>query len=96
MPRKQASLGNSSPLGAVTRARKSVKRLRKTASDQEPAVAVDALAELHPHTEQTLPSREGIALLAYSYWEARGCQGGCPEEDWLRAERELMGQSQRS
>jgi hypothetical protein len=28
--------------------------------------------------------------LAYLYWEARGCQGGSPEEDWLRAERELI------
>ena len=31
---------------------------------------------------------EEIARLAYSYWEARGCQGGSPEEDWYRAERE--------
>lgn len=35
------------------------------------------------------PSREEIAQLAYSYWEARGGQGGSPEEDWVRAEREL-------
>ena len=35
------------------------------------------------------PSQEDIAVLAYSYWEARGCQGGSPEEDWLRAEQEL-------
>jgi hypothetical protein len=32
--------------------------------------------------------REEIARLAYSYWEGRGCQGGSPEEDWYRAERE--------
>jgi hypothetical protein len=32
---------------------------------------------------------EEIARLAYSYWEARGCQGGSPEEDWRRAEAEL-------
>jgi hypothetical protein len=32
---------------------------------------------------------EGTALLAYSYWEARGCQGGSPEDDWLRAEQQL-------
>ena len=32
-----------------------------------------------------------IARLAYSYWEARGCRGGSAEEDWLRAERELLG-----
>ena len=35
------------------------------------------------------PSHEDIAALAYSYWEARGFQGGSPEEDWLRAEQEL-------
>jgi hypothetical protein len=35
------------------------------------------------------PSWDDVARLAYSYWEARGCQGGSPEEDWARAEREL-------
>jgi len=35
--------------------------------------------------------REAISRLAYSFWEARGCQGGCPEEDWLRAETEIRG-----
>jgi hypothetical protein len=35
------------------------------------------------------PSQEEIAHLAYSYWESRGCTGGSPEEDWLRAEQEL-------
>jgi hypothetical protein len=35
------------------------------------------------------PAREEIARLAYSYWEQRGRRGGSPEEDWLRAEREL-------
>jgi len=32
-----------------------------------------------------------VAQLAHSYWEARGCQGGSPEEDWYRAEQELSG-----
>jgi hypothetical protein len=36
------------------------------------------------------PSQEEVAKLAYLYWEARGCQGGSPEEDWLRAEQELL------
>src|SRR4051794_9234853 len=35
-------------------------------------------------------TQEDIAALAYSYWEARGYHGGSPEEDWLRAERELL------
>jgi hypothetical protein len=34
-------------------------------------------------------THEEIAVLAYSYWENRGHQDGTPEEDWLRAEREL-------
>jgi hypothetical protein len=33
--------------------------------------------------------QQAVASLAYSYWEARGCQGGSPEADWLRAEQEL-------
>jgi hypothetical protein len=35
--------------------------------------------------------REQVAKLAYSYWEGRGYQGGCPEDDWFRAEQELRG-----
>lgn len=35
-----------------------------------------------------------IARLAHSYWEARGCQGGSPEEDWLRAEQQLRAGNQ--
>ena len=34
-------------------------------------------------------TNSAVADLAYSYWEARGYQGGSPEEDWLRAEQEL-------
>jgi hypothetical protein len=33
---------------------------------------------------------EAIARLAYSYWEARGGVGGTPEDDWFRAEHELV------
>ncbi len=43
----------------------------------------------HEGTPPEVLRREKIALLAYSYWEQRGCQGGTPEEDWYRAEREM-------
>ena len=33
--------------------------------------------------------QDAVARLAYSYWEARGSQGGSPEVDWLRAEQEV-------
>jgi hypothetical protein len=59
------------------------RRLRR--STAEPAAAV-ALAPAAPAPEQ-------IAHLAYFYWEARGYQGGSPEEDWLRAEQELRAQA---
>jgi hypothetical protein len=39
----------------------------------------------------TAPTFEEISRLAHSYWEARGCVDGSPEQDWLRAERELAG-----
>jgi hypothetical protein len=32
---------------------------------------------------------KAIALLAYSYWQARGCPIGSLEEDWYRAENDL-------
>jgi len=36
-----------------------------------------------------------IARLAYFLWEARGGVGGSPEEDWLRAEEEILSRSRR-
>jgi len=38
---------------------------------------------------QRIPTRDEIARLAYSYWDARGRHGGSAEADWLRAEQEL-------
>jgi Protein of unknown function (DUF2934) len=37
--------------------------------------------------------REEIAVLAHSYWVARGYAPGSPEQDWLRAERELQARA---
>jgi hypothetical protein len=36
------------------------------------------------------PTHQEIARLAQQYWAERGWQDGKAEEDWLRAERELM------
>jgi hypothetical protein len=41
----------------------------------------------------TVNPHEQIAKIAYGYWEARGFQAGCAEQDWLRAEREYLLQS---
>lgn len=37
--------------------------------------------------------RDEIARLAYFLWESRGGVGGSPEEDWLRAEQEILARS---
>ena len=37
-----------------------------------------------------VPSYEEIARLAQRYWAERGWQDGYAEQDWLRAERELL------
>lgn len=59
---------------------------RTKISDQELVFASD--------DEFSLPTQEEIAELAYAYWEARGCPGGSPWEDWFRAERDLGGSGQ--
>ncbi len=38
-------------------------------------------------------SHEEIARLAHRYWAERGRQHGHNEEDWFRAERELLGKA---
>jgi hypothetical protein len=38
-------------------------------------------------------SQEQIAALAHRYWTERGQQHGHHEEDWLRAEHELLGKA---
>ncbi len=39
------------------------------------------------------PSYEEIARLAHCYYEERGMKHGYHEEDWLRAEQELLAAS---
>ena len=47
-------------------------------------------APVAPAAEPAVIDTDVIARLAYSLYEARGCAGGSAEDDWLRAERELM------
>jgi len=55
------------------------------------ARAAIAVAESIP--QPSAPDREQIALLAFRYWQERGCPEGSPEEDWLRAETDLQTQA---
>ena len=59
---------------------------KKTKRSKKTVAAPPGFGECIP---STVSRREKTALLAYSYWEQRGRQGGSPEEDWYRAEREI-------
>ena len=53
---------------------------------------VKQLESKQANRNESSPTHEEIAALAYSLWEARGCREGSPEEDWLNAERALNEQ----
>jgi hypothetical protein len=68
---------------------------RKPATASRAKRSAPKAAAAAPATQsvQTAPTSDQIAALAYSYWEARGFQGGSPEQDWLRAEQELAAKT---
>ena len=45
---------------------------------------------VQPVHSKNLDEKE-IAVLAYQFWQGRGCPTGSDQEDWFRAERELAG-----
>jgi hypothetical protein len=78
--------GTGTPAARQSARNISTKRVSKPRSRASNAALAPAGETVHPVT----PERNEISLLAYSYWEARGCQGGSPEEDWYRAEHEIQ------
>ena len=73
--------------------RKSVsKRIAHTTAEVTNAPVFDEseVVEVPVSAVIGVPASDAVARLAYSYWAARGYQGGSPEEDWLRAEQELL------
>jgi hypothetical protein len=101
MPTKRTS-GNelvvsATGAAAVAARRKPASTTRKkpVISQAEPSailsapVRTKAAAAKPTSNVSNTPTIEQIANLAYAIWEARGCQGGSPEEDWLAAEQQL-------
>jgi len=80
---------SQSAAAAAPARRKTAASQHKKRSPASPVVEPLAESVTAPVTAAYEPTHEDIAALAYSYWVERGCQGGSPEEDWLRAEREL-------
>jgi hypothetical protein len=73
--KKNATIENAGPVTA---------RVEEPVSLPAPAAAEETPRFVAP------PQPEEIAVLAYQLWEARGYQGGSPDEDWFTAERMLQ------
>lgn len=63
------------------------KKAKTTAKPRKAATKKEKVAST---AKPAKPSYEEIERLAKSYWEARGCQDGYAEQDWARAEKELL------
>jgi Protein of unknown function (DUF2934) len=69
--------------------------VKKTKAPAKPRKTT-AKAETTKTTELApivIPTHEEIALLAQRFWIERGCQDGAAEQDWLRAEAQLMARA---
>jgi hypothetical protein len=95
MARKQSS---ENPLvvssgAAAAPARRKPTTTKRTVQPTVTPVASEPVALETAPAPIAAPDNNQIAALAYSFWEARGYQGGSPEADWLRAEQQLSALS---
>ena len=63
------------------------KKANTTAKTRKPAIKKEKVTST---ARLARPTREEIERLAQSYWAQRGYQDGHAEQDWLRAEQELL------
>ena len=87
----------ASALGAAAARVENLKPKRTTTKHAKAKIAAPVAQEPEKVSETTsepVYNRDEVALIAYLYWEARGFQGGSPEEDWLRAEQEYKSRLQ--
>lgn len=70
---------------------KSGSALPRTSRRRTPELKGEETVALTGVSEETIQNE--IARLAYFFWQERGGAGGSPEEDWLRAEQEILARS---
>jgi ribosomal protein L17 len=70
-----------------TKKAKSPAKPRATAARTNTTAKKQTVAE---KVTATTPTHEEISRLAQQYWAERGWKDGQAEQDWLRAEQELM------
>jgi hypothetical protein len=63
---------------------------KKTLATAKPRKTAMKNAKVTQAAKSSRPSREEIERLAERYWAQRGHQDGHAEQDWLRAEQELL------
>lgn len=83
-----SSAGSNSP-SAVVISVETPKAAPRRASTRKPPLPGPEAASAAKFTID----HQAVAQLAYSYWEARGRQGGTPEMDWFHAEQALRLQA---
>ncbi len=69
---------------------------KKTTTPRKPGKTATKTAKKRPapmKEPHVMVSREEIARLAHKFWAERGHQDGHHEEDWFRAEQELLGKA---
>jgi len=65
-------------------------KVKKATAPAKPRKPAPRKAKAAPTSRHSMPPREEIEKLARAYWEQRGYQDGYAEQDWLRAEQELL------
>ena len=63
---------------------------KKAKAPAKPRTQTTAKAKVAVTPAIAVPTHQEIALLAEKYWAERGWQDGAAEQDWLRAEQELI------
>ncbi|MGA2171312.1 MAG: DUF2934 domain-containing protein [Terracidiphilus sp.] len=64
-----------------------VKKTKATAKPRKTATTNDKVTQV---AKTATPPREEIERLAKRFWADRGYQDGHAEQDWLRAEQQLL------
>ncbi len=67
--------------------------VKKASTPQKPRKVVTRKKAVPTNLTQMTASHEQIAQLAHRFWAERGQHHGHHEEDWFRAEQELLGKA---
>ena len=70
-----------------------VKKVKKASTPKNPRKAAPKKKAVPARASQMGASHDEIARLAHRFWAERGQQHGSPEQDWFRAEQELLGKA---